>query len=471
MSRGAGQHAAARVLLVPALAACGAPPGGVEAPPTIVMTVPSQTAVVGAAVRFDASLGGSAFVNSRNRVLRYVVHLEPGGTGLTADGAWIRGVAATPGVVRATIVAIDTHGDSASQRFPIAIFAAGLPTPVLPDSGLPYSPFRNPLPRHFRFDVTGSALAEDNTPRANPTTDAGAALGRVLFYDPRLSITDRIACASCHHQRLGFGDTARFSRGAHGALTRRHAMPLTNARFYRAGRFFRDERAATLEQQVLQPIQDSIEMGLPLDALLLKLQLTAYYPPLFRAAFGTPAIDSDRVARALAQFVRSLASYRALVDSVFRGGGPPDTTWLSPVEREGRTLFLAKAGCARCHRTNAMNIDLAENVGLDSVAADSGAGGGKFKAPSLRNVAVRPPYMHDGRFRTLGEVVDFYDHGIQSNPHLDDRLRAADGTAMRLNLSQHERDALVAYLATFTDQAFLHDVRFSDPFARRGPSH
>jgi cytochrome c peroxidase len=346
-------------------------------------------------------------------------------------------------------------------------FGTGLASPVLPDSGFPYSRARIPLPRHFVFDVTGSAIGEDNTPATNRTTDAGATLGRVLFYDTRLSVNNRLACASCHQQQFGFADTSRYSRGVHGGLTRRRTMALANASFYRSGRFFRDERAASLEAQTLQPIQDSLEMDMPLDTLVRKLQRTSFYPPLFRAAFGTPEVSRERIAQALAQFVRSLVSYRAPVDAIFRGGGPPNAALLTPAEQEGRRLFVATAGCARCHRTNALDLDLPDNIGLDSVDVDAGAGDGKFKAPALRNVAIRPPYMHDGRFRTLVEVVDFYDHEIRPNPHLDPRLRAPDGTPQRLHLSPQERAALVSYMETFTDQAFVRDVRFADPFARR----
>ena len=214
-----------------------------------------------------------------------------------------------------------------------------LPSPVLPDSGFPYSRARLPLPRHFVFDVTGSAIGEDNTPADNRTTDAGAMLGRVLFYDRRLSVNDRVACASCHQQKFGFADTARYSSGAHGDRTRRRTMALVNAAFYRSGRFFRDERAASLEEQTLQPIQDSLEMDLPVDTLILKLRRTPFYPPLFRAAFGTPEVSRDRIARALAQFVRSMVSYRARVDSVFRGGGPPNVACFLPRCPLRRQLF------------------------------------------------------------------------------------------------------------------------------------
>jgi cytochrome c peroxidase len=336
--------------------------------------------------------------------------------------------------------------------------------PSLPALAYAYSTDRNPLPRHFVYDLSGPAVTEDNSPASNPVTDAGATLGRVLFYDVRLSANNSVSCASCHQQQYGFGDTARFSRGVNGVRTRRHAMALVNARFYRNGRFFRDERAASLEAQVLRPIQDSVEMGLSIDSLLPKLRRTPYYPALFRAAFGTKAITSEGVSHALAQFIRSLVSTHARLDSLFLGGGPPNVAMLTPQEGEGRRLFTGDAGCTRCHRTNALDLDKPDNIGLDSVDIDTGVVDGKFKAASLRNVAIRPPYMHDGRFGTLAEVVDFYDHGVKDNAHLDARLRRADGTPVRLHLSQRQRDAIVAYLTTFTDRQLLNDARFANPF-------
>lgn len=392
------------------------------------------------------------------------VGLPGDGDGLTATGSILRGTPLRPAVIDATVIVTGRHGERVSFRWPLVIFSAALPTPALPDSSMPYSDFRVATPRHFLADVTGSAFAEDNSPRDNRVTDAGATLGRVLFYDTRLSADDRVACASCHRQEFGFADTARFSRGIHGTPTRRHTMALANARYYRNARFFRDERAPSLESQVLQPIADSAEMGLSPDAMELKLRLTPYYAPLFMAAFGTPGITRERVARALAQFVRSLVSNRSRLDSIYQGGGPANLSLLTPRERQGRALFIGRAGCARCHRTSALELDLPDNIGLDSVPADTGAGNGRFKAPSLRNVAIRPPYMHDGRFPSLDEVVTFYDSGIQPDPDLDLRLRAPDGTPQRLHLSDAERAAIVAYLNTFTDRAFLADPRFADPF-------
>lgn len=298
----------------------------------------------------------------------------------------------------------------------------------------------------------------DNASVSNPVTDAGATLGRVLFYDRQLSANDRVSCASCHIQQFGFADTARLSRGFTGGFTKRHSMALANARLYANGRFFWDERASTLEVQVLMPVQDPVEMGMDLPKLESKLARSAYYAPLFKAAFGTTDVTSDRVSKALAQFVRSLVSANARFDRA-----APDA--MTSQEREGLRLFNGQAGCARCHVGNALAGDGARNTGLDAAVTDSGAGRGRFKVPSLRNVAVRPPYMHDGRFATLEQVVDHYNRGVQDNPALDPRLRGR-GTAPRgRGLSTTQQAALVAYLHTLTDETFLNAPQFGDPFA------
>lgn len=244
----------------------------------------------------------------------------------------------------------------------------------------------------------------------------------------------------------------------------RRTMALANARFNADGRFFWDERAASLEAQVVQPISDSSEMGLEPEALARKLEATPFYADLFTAAFGSPDITRDRIAAALAQFVRSLVSGRSRLDAVFATGSAPDSTVLSDVEREGLRLF-SRVGCVNCHRTIAFFADKATNTGLDSVPADTGAGGARFKPPSLRNIAVRPPYMHDGRFTTLRQVVEFYDHGVRNTPAIDPRLLTAEGTPRRLHLTAGQIDALVAFMESLTDSTFLRDERFSDPFS------
>lgn len=443
-----------------------APAPGDDAAPVVAVTIPTQVAVVGATYRFDATLGETAFTDPGGRGLSYAIAFSPDAPGLSAAGGTLLGVPATPGVVLVTLSATNRSGASAIQQFRMVIFAAGLPAPHLPDTRYPYADLRVPVPDYFWLGTTSSLAGIDNTPADNHTTDAGATLGRVLFYDTRLSGNDQVGCASCHQQALGFSDTARFSRGVNGSLTGRHAMALANNRFYQEGTYFWDERAPSLEAQVLQPIQDSGELGISLDDLVLKLGVTPYYPPLFEAAFGTPAVSADRVARALAQFVRSLLSTHSRFDSVFVSGGPPDYTRLTPQEQEGRDLFVGSAGCGACHHTNTQVNDAARNIGLDAARTDEGSGGGRFKAPSLRNVAVRGPYMHDGRFASLREVLTFYDTGVQPDPELDTRLRNPDGTPKRLNLTAAQLDALEAFMGALTDRAFLSDPRFSSPFAR-----
>jgi len=173
------------------------------------------------------------------------------------------------------------------------------------------------------------------------------------------------------------------------------------------------------------------------------------------------------VARALAQFVRSMVSGTSRFDQAFTGAAPPNfAAVFTPDELAGQQLFNGPGGCVRCHATNAFVSDNVHNTGLDATITDVGAGRGQFKAPSLKNIAVRPPYMHDGRFRTLEEVVDFYNTGVQNNPQLDNRLRTPGGAVLRLNLSLAQRNQLVAFMKTLTDEAFLVNPKYGDPFAR-----
>jgi cytochrome c peroxidase len=327
--------------------------------------------------------------------------------------------------------------------------------PVLPDTQFNYA--NPPLPAHF---TTANIRAIDTTPANNPTTNAGATLGRVLFYDKNLSLDNSISCASCHSQSRGFSDRARLSVGFAGGLTGRHSMGLSNARYYNPNRFFWDERASSLENQTLQPIQDPVEMGETLTNVVVKLSATDHYPDLFEDAFGTSDINSQRIANSLAQFIRSMVSYR----SKFDAGVAINFSNFTAQEQQGRQLFNSRqTSCRACHSTNLQTLDQASNNGLDAVNSDDGAGNGRFKSPSLRNVAVRAPFMHDGRFNTLDEVVNFYNSGIQNNPNLDNRLRN-NGQPVRMNLDASERAALVAFLNTLTDTAFLNDAAFSDPF-------
>jgi cytochrome c peroxidase len=339
-------------------------------------------------------------------------------------------------------------------------------TLILPDT--PYRYADLDLPAHFR---TPAARRFDNTPANNPVTDAGATLGRVLFYDTRLSANNTVSCGSCHLQKHAFVDAQRVSKGFDGKLTDRNSMSLVNLRYYPRGRFFWDERAATLEEQVLMPIQSKVEMGHDLTRLVETLAADRHYPELFRKAFGDRAVTRERVARALAQFVRSLVSYQSKYDEglVKAGSVRADFPSFTAEENRGKSLFLAR--CATCHMPAGQAAHFImirpRNNGLDATARGDGGVGditlrgrevGLFKSPSLRNVEFTGPYMHDGRFATLEAVVDHYSKEVRAHPNLDGRLRR------RRSLSDSQRSALVAFLKTLSDRAFLTDPKFSDPF-------
>jgi cytochrome c peroxidase len=336
-----------------------------------------------------------------------------------------------------------------------------------------YSP---QLPAYF-----DRAVAElDNTPGSNRVNNRVATLGRVLFYDLRLSTNNHASCASCHQQKLGFTDAMRFSNGISTAgTTDFHAMRLGNLRYWQPGSMFWNRRAPSVEAQVVHPLTTAVEMGFAgpagnMASLIRKMAATDYYPALFEWAYGDPAITQPRIERALAQFVRAMVASNSRWDAgyarVFSATAPNraldvDLPGFTVQENRGRHLFMTAAGqggagCASCH--------LPPTFALAANARSNGLDAGEtrlFKAPSLRNVGLTGPYMHDGRFATLAEVVEFYDHGVQPGPALDPRLQRA-GKPQRLNLSPADRAALVAFLQTLSDRALTSDPRFSDPFRR-----
>ncbi|MEO9887404.1 MAG: cytochrome c peroxidase [Balneola sp.] len=317
---------------------------------------------------------------------------------------------------------------------------------------------------------------QDNTPNDNQITDQGATLGRVLFYDKALSANNTISCSSCHLQEAGFSDPERFSIGFEDGLTGRNSMGISNARYYQNGHFFWDERAETLEEQVLMPIQDEIEMGLSLSELVSKVEGQPYYPVLFEQVYGDDEVTPDRISEALAQFVRSIVSYQSKYDVGRAQVNDPNQDFpnYSDIENLGKDVFFSGRGdCSRCHTSDLFVGDEARNNGLDDVLTDLGLGAitgrandnGKFKVGSLRNIELTAPYMHDGRFETLEEVVDHYDSGVQASATLDNRLRQGNSNnPRRLNLSNQEKVALVAFMKTLTDNELANDEKFSSPF-------
>ena len=393
----------------------------------------------------------------------------------------------------------DSNGDgklSATERMVLHKTFDGIDVPMLPSKPHRYSLAKTPT------HIDALELSQmDNSPEDNPLTDEGAVLGRVLFYDTQLSRNNRVACASCHDQRQGFSDPRQFSTGFAGGYTKRNAMGLANLRYtnLRRGRpgFFWDERAPTLEAQVLMPIQDEIEMGMDLATLEDKLQKLPYYPPLFRAAFGSSEVTSERFSKAVAQFMRSMESFHSRFDIAAEASGNKDYSRdfddFTEEENSGKSLFIdgvggvAEIGCAQCHVLPTFGMPKSFNNGLDLYYMDQGLGArdvpsnepftpsndGKFKAPSLRNIALTAPYMHDGRFKTLEEVIEHYSSGV--HPHENVGLAFAEGAAAPgkktsgFNLTEKQKAALVAFMKTLTDDTFISDPRFSDPFLRSIP--
>ena len=349
----------------------------------------------------------------------------------------------------------------------------------------------------FPQDILNNLTEMDNMPANNPTTDEGATLGRVLFYDVELSKNRKVSCASCHQQQFAFTDTARFSVGFDGELTDRNSMSLAHARFQKDSAFFWDNRALSLEIQTLMPIQSNVEMGLSLDTLVARVAAKSYYAPLFQSAFGSTTVTSQRIARALAQFVRSMntfgSKYRIGVNSTTGNPSVVPLVNLTAEENLGKDLFMdeRRGNCQACHTRNIFVPQGSKNIGLDLVYADNGVGAafnnptknGQFSVPSLINVALTAPYMHDGRYKTLEQVVDFYSDSIKPHPNLDGFLRAilpgtidpnnntCDTCPPRIiRYNEQEKKALIAFVKTMTDTLLTTDARWSDPFCRTNNS-
>lgn len=346
---------------------------------------------------------------------------------------------------------------------------------------LPATPFdyvNSGLPAFFFQNAGGGAPTSvngiDNTPVGNPITNHGATLGRVLFYDKNLSVNKTISCASCHNPAFGFSDTAVLSNGFAGGKTGRHSMSLINAKFYQRGRFFWDERAATLEDQVLMPFQDPVEMGMTLALIAQRVREQPYYAPLINNAFGDTAVNTNRIARALAQFVRSIVSSNSKYDIGRAQVNNPvaDFPNFSAEENQGKRIFITPvqnggAGCFGCHTTEAFvaAVPGPRNNGLDlNTSNDNGAGSGAFKTHTLRNIALTAPYMHDGRFKTLEEVVEHYNSGIKAHPNLDNVLKQPNGQPLKLNLTAAEKASLVAFMRTLTDATIATNTKWTNPF-------
>lgn len=301
-------------------------------------------------------------------------------------------------------------------------------------------------------------------PADNPMTVEGVALGRKLFYDPILSANNTQACGSCHNSNFAFTDsTLQFSKGITGEIGTRNAMPIMNLAWEK--KFFWDGGAATLEDQVIGPITNPVEMHETLPNVLAKLNNHPEYPKLFKNAFGTDSITSKLLMKAIAQFERTLISANSKYDQFERG-----EVDLSIEELEGKAIFedMNKGDCNHCHVTGSTFTDFDfKNNAIDSVFKDKGrykitldsADLGKFKTPSLRNIELTAPYMHDGRFKTLEEVVEHYN----SNFHITATTDVNIKLAKRGRMTEAEKGKLILFLKTLTDRDFINNPDFKKP--------
>lgn len=313
-----------------------------------------------------------------------------------------------------------------------------------------------------------------NLPADNLPTIAGVQLGRMLFFEKELSKDGSQSCSSCHLQADGFSDTRRFSIGVEGLPGERQAMALINLAWHRNGLFW-DGRSPDLRHQALLPIQDPLEMNETIENALAKLRANQGYRDQFFRAFGDDQITPERVAKALEQFEVTLISNQSKYDLYLAG-----VATLTESEERGRHLFFEefdpvfgqKGGeCFHCHGGFNLTNDLFMNNGLDTDAefTDEGryrvtndpADKGKFKTPTLRNIALTPPYMHDGRFATLEEVLEHYNAGVKHSSTIDPLMQF--NLDPGLGLTEQDITDIIAFLHTLTDLKFVSNPEFSEP--------
>lgn len=370
----------------------------------------------------------------------------------------------------------------------------GPTTTEIPEIEIPVAtepPFQGALDLSPNLTYVGQSVPDYillENPAESAIDDAKATLGRVLFYDQHLSANQTISCASCHRQDLAFGDNTIVSTGVNGQ-TPRHAMRLFNVRFTAEPRFFWDERVASLNEQVLDPIRDHIEMGFSgedgaptFGDLLDRLNGLNYYKELSLSAYGFEEITEEGIREGLTHFIRSIQSFDSRYDAghtqVSNGG--IDFPNFTEEENRGKILFGAGLqygsegervgggfGCGNCHHTPEFSID--PDAGGNGVNS-GGAGIIATRAPSLRNIFLpdgseNGPFMHNGTFANLSAVLDHYNEIPGEIEGMDERLLPT-GRPQRLLMTPDEKAAVIAFLKTLTGRAIFTDERWSDPFER-----
>lgn len=314
-----------------------------------------------------------------------------------------------------------------------------------------------------------------------------ATVGRVLFYDKNLSLDKSVSCSSCHQQAYGFADNKAFSTGYNGLQTPRNAHSIINSN----NEHFWDGRVHDYQNAISIPLETHSELNmLNMDTLCNRLQAIYYYPILFAQTnpHSTNTITKENIVLALSAFITSIDAANSRYDQAYPSAqsGKSPTATFTQQEINGMNIFNGKGKCNLCHNPSnnfGGNKNQFEDVGLDMTYTDLGRGGitfnqadnGRFQVPALKNVALTAPYMHDGRFKTLAEVVDFFSDNVNSSPNLSSALTAhpsmspngsytTGGTAATMGLTADEKSDLIAFLQTLTDMSQINDINFSDPF-------
>ena len=324
-------------------------------------------------------------------------------------------------------------------------------------------PYNLEIPTLFADKLIAPIIPVDN-----PLTEEGVALGKKLFFDKILSGDGTQSCASCHHPRNAFSDNEQFSLGIDKKLGTRNAMPLFNMAWNFDELFNWDGKEFSLETQAFEPVTNPIEMHESWENVAQKLENHPEYPALFSQAFGSSKIDSTLVTKAIAQFERTLISGNSKFDKYLLGEAT-----LTAEEENGFNIFMdeAKGDCFHCHGSNNNPLwtdNKFHNNGLDATFTDLGLGSvtgdpndnGKFKSPSIRNLAYTAPYMHDGRFATLEEVINHYSEGLQRSPTIDPLMKKINQGGV--GLSTKEKADLKAFLLTLSDPSFINNPSFKE---------
>ncbi|PKH52942.1 cytochrome-c peroxidase [Tenacibaculum sp. Bg11-29] len=320
-----------------------------------------------------------------------------------------------------------------------------------------------PIPASLKIPILfQQKLIAPVIPTNNTLTEEGITLGKRLFFDKILSKDNTQSCATCHDPKKAFTDNDRFSDGVDGKLGTRNSMPLFNLAWNFDERFTWDGKELSLERQALEPVRNLIEMHSKWVNVAQKIKEHPEYPTLFKEAFGSVKIDSTLITKALAQFERTLISGNSKFDRHLLG-----TTQLSPEEQNGFDVFMdeTRGDCFHCHGSNNNPLwtdNKFHNNGLDAILTDLGLGkvtgdpndNGKFKTPSIRNLKFTAPYMHDGRFNTLDEVIDHYSTGLKSSPTIDPLMKKVKQGGV--NISNKDKADLKAFLLSLSDNDFVN---------------